>query len=272
VLETTEFALFLATALVLIFVPGPDMIYVATRGIGQGRRVAAISTAGVCLGYVAHTALAALGLSALLASSATAFRVVQYVGAAYLLYLGVRTILDRGAFVPPAESPPSPSGALLSQGVLTSLLNPKGILFFLSFLPQFVVPSAGGIALQVVLLGLTFTLLCLLVYGAPEGGSLCTRVKDLAYAWRQMVFFLARQQSPAQREFVEWANDRLASRTPQVLAKIRPAVDGLNHVVAGGTFDAAGLGGIGRRLLGWSIDRHWMLALADPSVRRTTQG
>lgn len=165
-LDTTNVLLFLLTALVLIFTPGPDMIYVAARGISQGRKVAALSTAGVCLGYVVHTALAALGLSALLASSATAFRVVQYVGAAYLLYLGIRTLRDRSAFDPTGEVPPLPTGAVLRQGMLTSILNPKGILFFLSFLPQFVVPEAGGIAFQVVALGLTFTTLCLLLYGA----------------------------------------------------------------------------------------------------------
>ncbi len=96
-LRETNFLLFLAASLPLILTPGPDMIYVATRGIARGRGVALISASGVGLGYVVHTVLAVAGLSALLQQSATAFLVVKYVGAAYLLYLGVRTLFDRGA-------------------------------------------------------------------------------------------------------------------------------------------------------------------------------
>lgn len=95
-LRETNFLLFLAASLPLILTPGPDMIYVATRGIARGRGVALISASGVGLGYVVHTVLAVAGLSALLQQSATAFLVLKYAGAAYLLYLGVRTLFDRG--------------------------------------------------------------------------------------------------------------------------------------------------------------------------------
>ncbi|MDP9426893.1 MAG: LysE family translocator [Actinomycetota bacterium] len=117
--------------------PGPDMIYVATRGIARGRGVALISASGVGLGYVVHTVLAVAGLSALLQQSATAFLVVKYVGAAYLLYLGVRTLFDRRGFASlrgeGEEGRTDDIARVFFQGTVTSVLNPKGILFFLAF-------------------------------------------------------------------------------------------------------------------------------------------
>jgi threonine/homoserine/homoserine lactone efflux protein len=158
--------LFLTTAVVMICTPGPDIIYVSTRGIAQGRETALLSTLGVCLGYLVHTALAVLGLSALLQASAVAFEMVRYAGAAYLLYLGVKTLLSKEPFLPTQNSQPLPKGRIVWQGVLTSVLNPKGILFFLSFLPQFISPQSGHVSLQLIVCGLTFTVLCLLIYGA----------------------------------------------------------------------------------------------------------
>jgi threonine/homoserine/homoserine lactone efflux protein len=158
--------LFLTTAVVMICTPGPDIIYVSTRGIAQGRDTALLSTLGVCLGYLVHTALAVLGLSALLQASAIAFEMVRYAGAAYLLYLGVKTLLSKEPFLPTQNAQPLPKGRIVWQGVLTSVLNPKGILFFLSFLPQFISPQSGHVSLQLIVYGLTFTVLCLLIYGA----------------------------------------------------------------------------------------------------------
>lgn len=165
----TNFLLFLAASLPLILTPGPDMIYVATRGVWRGRRVALVSASGVGLGYVVHTVLAVAGLSALLQGSATAFLAVKYAGAAYLLYLGVRTLLDRSGFASlrgeGGEGRTDDLARVFFQGTVTSMLNPKGILFFLAFLPQFVGLSGGSVALQVSVLGLVFALLCLVVYG-----------------------------------------------------------------------------------------------------------
>lgn len=165
-MNATMLALYTATALALIVMPGPDMVYVLTQGVARGRRVAGLSVAGICLGYGAHTLLAALGVSALVASSPEAFQIVRWLGTAYLVYLGVRALRDRSGFLPDAAVADVAPGSVVRQGVLTSTLNPKGILFFLSFLPQFVVPGAAPVPLQVAAFGLAFTLLCALVYGA----------------------------------------------------------------------------------------------------------
>jgi threonine/homoserine/homoserine lactone efflux protein len=99
-MSLSNVVLFFTTAVVMICTPGPDIIYVSTRGIAQGRGVALLSTFGVCIGYIVHTALAVLGLSAILQASAAAFEVVRYAGAAYLLYLGVRTLLSKESLIP----------------------------------------------------------------------------------------------------------------------------------------------------------------------------
>ena len=167
-LRETDFLLFLAASLPLILTPGPDMIYVATHGIARGRNVALISASGVGLGYVVHTVLAVAGLSALLQQSATAFLVVKYTGAAYLLYLGIRTLLDTSGFASlrgEGGGTTDDLARVFFRGTVTSVLNPKGVLFFLAFLPQFVSLSGGSVALQVSVLGSIFALLCLIVYG-----------------------------------------------------------------------------------------------------------
>ncbi|MEL6385100.1 MAG: LysE family translocator [Cyanobacteria bacterium J06626_18] len=147
---------------------GPDIIYVSTRGVAQGRKVALLSTLGVCFGYVIHTLFAVLGLSALLQASSTAFEVVRYAGAGYLIYLGIKTLTSKRFFLETAAASNSADGKthrIVLQGVLTSVLNPKGILFFMAFLPQFVSTGTVAIPVQMVLLGLTFTLLCFIIYG-----------------------------------------------------------------------------------------------------------
>ena len=168
VLRETNFLLFLAASLPLIMTPGPDMIYVATHGFSRGHKVALLSALGVGLGYVVHAVLAVAGLSALLQGSATAFLEVKYVGAAYLLYLGFRALFDRGGF----SSLRGEGGGrtdhlarVFFRGTVTSVLNPKGVLFFMAFLPQFVNLGGGSVALQVCVLGSIFAMLCLIVYG-----------------------------------------------------------------------------------------------------------
>jgi len=159
----TNLLLFVTASLALIFVPGPDMFYVLTRGVSQGRAAGLVSAIGVCCGIQVHTAFAAVGLSAILAQSALAFSVVKYAGAAYLFYLGVKTILDRESFAAPERAGQARLQVVFRQGVLSNVLNPKVALFFVAFLPQFVDPAAGTVGLQMLGFGFAFTLMGLAV-------------------------------------------------------------------------------------------------------------
>jgi threonine/homoserine/homoserine lactone efflux protein len=163
VISAERFAAFLAAAVVLAAIPGPGMLYVVARTLGGGRREGLISTAGTAIGGSVHVVAAALGLSALLATSAVAFTVVKYVGAAYLVFLGLRLLWQarrRSAAVESVELRGVGSGwAALRQGALTEALNPKTALFFLAFVPQFVDPSAGYVILQSVVFGVISVLL-----------------------------------------------------------------------------------------------------------------
>lgn len=162
-MNDTNLLLFVTASLALILVPGPDMIYVLTRGLSQGRSAGLVSAAGVSSGALVHTAFAAVGLSAILAQSALAFSVVKYLGAAYLIYLGIRTILDRQALAVPDRAGRARLHVVFRQGVLSNVLNPKVALFFLAFLPQFVDPAGGASALQMLALGAAFALMGLAV-------------------------------------------------------------------------------------------------------------
>jgi threonine/homoserine/homoserine lactone efflux protein len=178
----TNLTLFVVASLALILTPGQDNLYVITRGIAGGRKVALVSAWGVCCGLVVHTAFATAGLSVIVARSAVAFSVVKYVGAGYLIYLGVRALLDRNGFTPPEGRPgPASLRKVFLQGVVSNVLNPKVALFFLAFLPQFVAPSAGGGAAQFLALGAVFVLLSLVttsviaLFSGALGGLLRTR-------------------------------------------------------------------------------------------------
>jgi threonine/homoserine/homoserine lactone efflux protein len=148
--------LFASAALVLLLIPGPAVLYIIARGIQQGRPASLVSAMSVGVGNMGHATAATLGLSALLASSTLAFSVVKYVGAAYLLYLGIQTLLKRDESGQAATWAPSPLSRIFHQGVLVSLFNPKTAIFFLAFLPQFVDPARGPVAGQVFLLGCLF--------------------------------------------------------------------------------------------------------------------
>jgi threonine/homoserine/homoserine lactone efflux protein len=138
---------FLAAAVVLAITPGPGIFYVLARSLGEGTRVGVRSSLGTAVGGMCHVVAAAVGLSALLMTSATAFEVVRLAGAAYLIFLGVKTLLTH------ADAPTRERGDAFRQGVLTELLNPKTALFFLTFLPQFVQPERGAVAPQLLALG-----------------------------------------------------------------------------------------------------------------------
>jgi len=151
--------LFLTGAVIILVIPGPAVMYVVSRSIGHGRAAGLVSVMGIVVGTLFHVVLATLGLSALLASSALAFQVVKYVGAAYLVYLGIRTLRrGDGNFVNAANGDTRLT-PILAQGALVNLLNPKTALFFLAFLPQFVDPSRGHATLQIFELGVLFALM-----------------------------------------------------------------------------------------------------------------
>jgi len=173
--DVSTFALFVAAALALLLVPGPAVIYVVARSVEGGRLIGLVSVLGVELGTLLHVVFAAAGLSAIVVSSAVAFSVVKWLGAAYLVWLGLRQILGRDGG--DQEAPLSGSGEnrlrVFSQSVLVQVLNPKVALFFLAFLPQFVDPSRSAAWTQVVVLGTTLATLGLFTDGlyALLGGT-----------------------------------------------------------------------------------------------------
>jgi threonine/homoserine/homoserine lactone efflux protein len=157
--------LFAGASLALLALPGPAVIYVVTRSLDQGRTAGMVSMLGVETGTFAYALAAAAGLTGLIAASVTAFTVVKYAGAAYLVYLGVRKLLER----PEEEQPEvvvSGRSRLFLKGALVQLLNPKIAIFFVAFLPQFVHSSRGPVAVQILVLGTIFTVLAILSDGA----------------------------------------------------------------------------------------------------------
>lgn len=152
-------ALFLLAALGLLIIPGPSVLYVVARSVEQGKRAGLASMLGIELASLVHTTAAALGLSALLLTSALAFSIVKYLGAAYLVYLGLRTLFTREAGDQAVVLVPKSFSQLLTNGFLVNLLNPKTALFFYAFLPQFVNPARGAVTGQVVLFGVLLVLL-----------------------------------------------------------------------------------------------------------------
>lgn len=155
--------LFAGASLALLAIPGPAVIYVVMRSLDQGRTAGMVSVLGVETGTFAYALAAAAGLTGLIAASEIGFTIVKYAGAAYLVYLGVRKLLEREDA---RAAPPSARSRLYLNGLLVQLLNPKIAIFFLAFLPQFVDRSDGPVALQILLLGSLFTLLAILSDGA----------------------------------------------------------------------------------------------------------
>jgi threonine/homoserine/homoserine lactone efflux protein len=154
----SQLLFFVTTAAILLAIPGPAILYIVGRSIGQGRNAGLVSALGIGVGTLIHTAAAAVGLSALLVSSATAFSVVKYLGAAYLVYLGVQR-LRRKESLAAASDTVAPHVTLVrvfSQGIVVNVLNPKTALFFFAFLPQFIDPARGHVATQILSLGVLF--------------------------------------------------------------------------------------------------------------------
>jgi threonine/homoserine/homoserine lactone efflux protein len=154
-------ALFSLASVALAIVPGPAVTYIVIQSIDKGHRAGLVSALGVSSGGLVHVAAATVGLSALVASSATAFTAVKLVGAAYLIVMGVRRILARDEEAEIPQAPPAPLQKVFVQGVVVNVLNPKTALFFLAFLPQFVDPGLGSTGVQIAFLGCLFVLIAL---------------------------------------------------------------------------------------------------------------
>jgi threonine/homoserine/homoserine lactone efflux protein len=155
----SSLAIFMTGAMLLLLVPGPAVLYITSRSISLGRAAGLASAMGIAVGTMFHVAAATLGLSALLVSSSTAFQLVKFAGAAYLIYLGIRTLRSGDAAMPDASAERRSLRQIFGQGVLVNLLNPKTALFFLAFLPQFVDPARGHVTLQIFELGVLFALM-----------------------------------------------------------------------------------------------------------------
>lgn len=183
--EISTLLIFAAAAVILIAVPGPNLLFIMTRSIAEGRTTGLISGLGVETGTLVHVSAAAIGLSALLASSATAFAVVKYLGAAYLIYLGIRALRHRDGGRQVATGPRLSRWQTYRQAMVVQVLNPKVALFFLAFVPQFVDPARGPAWIQIVVLGAVLSMLGVVINSlyalaaAGAGGWLRDRPKLL---------------------------------------------------------------------------------------------
>jgi threonine/homoserine/homoserine lactone efflux protein len=190
VFDTPTLLSYLVAALLLAIAPGPGQLLVLARTVAGGRSVGVATALGLAIGYLVHTVAAALGLSALLARSTVVFAVLQYLGAAYLIWLGVkafRTENAASALQPVARGLGFP--AAVARGAVTGILNPKVALFFLAFLPQFVRPERGQVLVQFLVLGLIFSLLAFLgdttVVLAASRATKAVRQSDAFSVWRE---------------------------------------------------------------------------------------
>ncbi len=158
-LDFQQFLLFALASLMLNITPGNDMIFVATHSTSHGIRAGMMAALGIALGCVVHIIAAVLGISAIIAQSAVLFDVIKYLGAAYLIYIGIKAIVSKTqSFDISSDKAPVSDGVILKQGIFTNVLNPKVALFFLAFLPQFINTQNQSIGLQILLLGLWFNI------------------------------------------------------------------------------------------------------------------
>lgn len=178
-IDHTTLITYVLIVLGFVFIPGPATLLTMARAASSGTRVGIATGAGIAVGDIIHTSMAIVGLSAIIATSALLFSVVKYAGAGFLIYLGIRAMLDKAPIVLNG-APAISTGRAFRQAVLTEVLNPKTALFFLAFLPQFVRPEHGATALQLATLGAVFVLLGLVstivfAVGAGRLGNLLRR-------------------------------------------------------------------------------------------------
>jgi threonine/homoserine/homoserine lactone efflux protein len=172
-IEMTTLVTYVAIVLGFVFIPGPATLLTIARATSSGTKVCIATGAGIAAGDVFHTLMAIFGLSAIIATSAMLFSTIKYLGAAYLVYLGIRAILAKATTNLTSGAPPITAAKAFRQAVLAEVLNPKTALFFLAFLPQFVRPQNGSVTTQLSVLGIIFVLLGLLstvVFAVSAGG------------------------------------------------------------------------------------------------------
>jgi threonine/homoserine/homoserine lactone efflux protein len=157
---------FIAASAALTFLPGPDILFVLTQSISQGKIAGVATATGLCTGILVHTSAAALGISALIYKSALAFEIVKYAGAAYLLYLAWQALRESGELISSVPVRETNTFALYRRGIFMNVLNPKVALFFLAFLPQFVNAESGNVSMQMVFLGIVFLIQAWLIFSA----------------------------------------------------------------------------------------------------------
>lgn len=165
-MDTSQLAYFLGASILLTIAPGPDNVFVVTQGITRGRKAAVLTAIGMCSGISVHTTAAALGISAVFYSSAVAFSMVKFAGAAYLLFLAWKTVRERRDIELRGNDRQLSGFALFKRGFIMNVLNPKVALFFVAFLPQFVSPGSGNVALEMVMLGLVFMVQGMIIFTA----------------------------------------------------------------------------------------------------------
>lgn len=165
-ISSATIILYTIGAAILIISPGPDFIYVTTRGIAQGRKAGILSAAGISIGLLIHTVLASLGLSALLQTSGFLFQAVKYTGAAYLIYLGINALISKDNLIQQdVNTVKLNGGTVFRQGVLTNVFNPKAIITFMAFIPQFINPADGTASIQIAILGGIIAFLAIVWFG-----------------------------------------------------------------------------------------------------------
>lgn len=185
-LNIEKLPLFVFASIILLLTPGPAVLYIIARSVDQGRGAGLVSVMSIEVGNFFHAVAAAVGLSALLFSSAMAFSVVKYLGAAYLVYLGIRKLLSHSTNLQGTQVEPQSLRRIFSQGVTVAILNPKTALFFLAFLPQFVDPAKGQVGLQFFTLGCMFVGMAIISDGmyALLASSAGTWLKSHSGIWR----------------------------------------------------------------------------------------
>ena len=161
-IDQATLIVYVGIVLGVVVIPGPAMLLTIARATSSGTKVGVATGAGIAVGDVVHTAMAIVGISAVIAASAVLFSLIKYLGAAYLIYLGIRALVDKSTLDFAAKTPPLTAGRAFRQAIVTELLNPKTALFFLAFLPQFIKPENGNVFMQLTILGLIYVVLGLM--------------------------------------------------------------------------------------------------------------
>lgn len=179
-IEPTQLLYFIAASVALTLLPGPDILFVLTQSISQGKKAGMAIASGLCTGLLVHTTAAALGVSAILYSSTVAFSLLKYAGAIYLLYLAYNAIREEGSLVSPGSVKERNLTLLYRRGIFMNILNPKVSLFFLAFLPQFITADSGSIPVQMVFLGAVFFIKAIVVFFVVSffAGMIGTRIME----------------------------------------------------------------------------------------------